>query len=1122
MRTTRWVALTVLIVAGMLTGSLVAAPELVRRVAIARIQAITHRQVHIDRVALNVFTGRLAVYGFRVADRAPGPDLADFEELDLRVSPFSLLRGHLWVRDAVLRAPRVRIVRHPDGFNVSDLVLGSGAAAGSLDATVDRFALIGGTVTLEDRALAVPQTWTSQNIRVEARNVSTRDEQGVAEGSSVTAGASVSVKFTQFRLYPIHLDGVVTVNGLDLSVARLYFPPDSKAVVKDGRASTFLHLVLDAKAGVRAEASGQIENLALVDPKTGERFLVVPKMKSQLSDFAFNDGQLAVGRFELTGSASALDPIARGGPRFETSTVRASIADLTWPVRTAARVEVQTSVPGGGTGTLTGAVRPPPAASQLSLRLVNVNLAPWARFLRTSAQIIGTAESDLRIDEPLAAGVPAHVRGSIAVNDVGVRDAGQQVLGVRRVEASGLDVHWPARLTVKRLSITGPRGVVERDKVGKLSLARLLSASAATLPKTPAARTGPARPSSATSPGVSIGEVVVREGELAWRDAAVSPAAALDFSGINARVTGITWPLGREPLGIQGTVRPPGGGQFDVRGRVSVDPVGGDLRIAASDASLAPYGPYLPTAAHIQGWADLDLAVHLPRTAEERLTARGSAALSRVDVRDEQRSVVRLERGVATDLHVVWPQRVVVQELALRRPWVLVERDQRGALTLLNLLPAAPEKNKTPTKPAAPEKNEAAAGADAGNGAIALAVRQLVIDEGGARVVDRSISPPFAVDVSRLDLNADGVATAPAKPARFSLKGRIGATSLLDLNGTISPLGGPLHLDVSGDLQGLWMPRTDPYLLRYVGWEAHGGFLTTNIRCRLDRDALDAQTDITLRRLDVARGSKDETQRHIGLPIGLIVALMKDARGDIHVSLPVGGRLSDPHFDFSEAIWSSIKNVVFKAITLPISWIGRVQYTPDLRIERIDVDPVRFRAGTAEPTAEGVTQVSRLAAFLQQAPSTRLALTPMVSRDDLAALKRRALDAEIGRVAQEKQISADDAARRLYGQRFPNQTPPGTSDAIDAALMEAEPLPASAASEMAAQRLDAVRTMARKSGVDTGRFVERKPIEGPNARDSQVALDVTAPEEPEHSGPRWSDFLHRLGRATSNSEPARE
>src|SRR5262249_58997203 len=116
---------------------------------------------------------------------------------------------------------------------------------------------------------------------------------------------------------------------------------------------------LDAKAGVRAEASGQLENLALVDPSTGERLLVVPRMTSQLSDFAFHDGQLTVGRFELTGSASALDPIARGGPRFESSTVRASIADLTWPVRTAARLEVLASVPGRGTGTLTGAVRPP-------------------------------------------------------------------------------------------------------------------------------------------------------------------------------------------------------------------------------------------------------------------------------------------------------------------------------------------------------------------------------------------------------------------------------------------------------------------------------------------------------------------------------------------------------------------------------------------------------------------------------------------------------------------------------------------------------------------------------------------------------------------------------------------
>src|SRR5678815_1657179 len=130
----------------------------------------------------------------------------------------------------------------------------------------------------------------------------------------------------------------------------------------------------------------------------------------------------------------------------------------------------------------------------------------------------------------------------------------------------------------------------------------------------------------------------------------------------------------------------------------------------------------------------------------------------------------------------------------------------------------------------------------------------------------------------------------------------------------------------------------------------------------------------------------DQAQARIGLPLGMLVALMKDARGDIRVALPVHGRLSDPRFDFSEAIWSTIRNVAVKAIAAPVSWIGRVQVSADSRIERIDVDPIPFASGQAALTPEAREQLARIAAFLEQAPDVRMALTPVVSSRDRAAL----------------------------------------------------------------------------------------------------------------------------------------
>ena len=107
---------------------------------------------------------------------------------------------------------------------------------------------------------------------------------------------------------------------------------------------------------------------------------------------------------------------------------------------------------------------------------------------------------------------------------------------------------------------------------------------------------------------------------------------------------------------------------------------------------------------------------------------------------------------------------------------------------------------------------------------------------------------------------------------------------------------------------------------------------------------------------------------------------MRDSRGDIRVSVPVGGRLTDPRFDFRETIRSAIRTVAINTITLPVSWIGRLQASPDSRIERVEVDPIRFQPASAVLTADGRTQATRVAAFLGQVGEVRMALAPVVSR----------------------------------------------------------------------------------------------------------------------------------------------
>ena len=1231
-------------------------PEVVRRVAVARIEALTGRPVSLARVDLALWFGRITLHEFRLYER-PGihgaaasataasvaatgprevagtprggagdaPPTAEFERLDVRIRLPWLLLGRVRIADIALTNSTVRVVRLPGGdFNISDLFRGESSTSEPLDLHVGRLAVRGGRVLLEDRALPEPRTWASEQLEIDAQDLSTRAGGGTASARSVTAGARVGMDLRQIRLYPIHLEGTVTTDGLDLSLAGIYVPPSSGFAIPQGRLTSTVTVALDARDGLRADVTSRVQDAVLTQARDGEVLAAVPELTSRVRDFAFRADALRVGELSVEGTMNVRDPTAGPKAPLKSSRVRARLDDVTWPATTAGRLDLESSIPGGGALAVAGTLRPPPEATQLRARVTDLNLAPWAHLLPIRARVTGFGQADLRIDEPLAAGVPARIQGSVAVTRVAVADERRQHVTAQRIEASGLTLDWPRQLAVERVVLTGPRAIVERDPSGRVSVADLaeprrggapapdartpagaagrrtpdapvgmripgvtaVSPDARPTPDARAADRSPAgaRPAAPAARGpaltVAVGEIAVRGGAVAWRDATVAPAAALDASGVNATIKGAGWPL-TGPLDVRADLRPPGGGALRASGRVTLDPLGADLRVAARGAELGPYQPYLATPGRLGGAADLDVAVSVPSLAEQRATVRGTAGLARIDVRDRERSVLRLERAQATGIDVAWPERIDVARVALTGPWVLAERDEKGAFTIRPLLtprapPAAARDAKSTEAAGAPSDAPAAppARADAkpgngggptdparGNGAhgdakpsdmapadaargaaapadvarggaapaegsptegssspeagqapppVAISVAHLTVEHGGMRIVDRAVDPPFAVDLRSTAMRLDGFSTARAKPARLELTGQLGESSELSLGGSVRGLGDrPLLVDLSGELRRFSAPRANPYVVEHAGWRIRQGSVSSKVRVRVEGDALSARTDLRVSQLALARAAvRDEAKARIGLPLGMLTSLMKNSRGDIEVSIPVGGRLDDPRFDFSEAIWHAVRTVAVNAIAAPVSWIGRVRYTRDARIDRVEIDPVPFPSGGDALTDEAREQLSRLAAFMGERLEVRMALTPVVSARDVAALRRPAVEAAIERAAKDGGLSREAAAARLFERRFPGRPLPDTSEAVIAALLEREDGNDGDVEDLGKRRVSALRTALKRAGVDSARLPER-PVARRGDADGQVALEIMEADVARSSGVRG--LLERLG-----------
>jgi hypothetical protein len=188
----------------------------------------------------------------------------------------------------------------------------------------------------------------------------------------------------------------------------------------------------------------------------------------------------------------------------------------------------------------------------------------------------------------------------------------------------------------------------------------------------------------------------------------------------------------------------------------------------------------------------------------------------------------------------------------------------------------------------------------------------------------------------------------------------------------------------------------------------------------------------------------------------MLVSLLKNVRGEIRLAVPVSGDLASRQFDLSDAFWAAMRETAISVMALPVSWVGKIFYTEDARIETVQIWPVYFEAGSTRFARGFDRHAERLATFLRDAPGVTLAMKAVHTVEDIVALKREAVRQRIDAGAREPGQTPEAVAARLFAERFPGQAPPGL-DALVTELVKAEPNPDAAARNLAAQRMDITR-----------------------------------------------------------------
>jgi hypothetical protein len=238
----------------------------------------------------------------------------------------------------------------------------------------------------------------------------------------------------------------------------------------------------------------------------------------------------------------------------------------------------------------------------------------------------------------------------------------------------------------------------------------------------------------------------------------------------------------------------------------------------------------------------------------------------------------------------------------------------------------------------------------------------------------------------------------------------------------------------------------------------------------------------------------DEVKKKVGLPLGMIVALVTDQDNGIKVKVPLSGEVSHVKADPSDAIWTAVKNVVVNIVSAPFRSIGSlVKGSSGEAGDELKIDAVTFAAGSAEVAPAMEQHLTKVADFLRGAPQVKLAMAPVAAPRDAESLRAQEVTLRIQRLQAERGLPDFAAAVAVaFKEQLPDVAPPKTEEEQLAVLKEREPAPDARMQELQARRLEAVRaTLSSAQGIPADRIVPGSARAATDAAEGRVELTVT-------------------------------
>lgn len=426
-----------------------------------------------------------------------------------------------------------------------------------------------------------------------------------------------------------------------------------------------------------------------------------------------------------------------------------------------------------------------------------------------------------------------------------------------------------------------------------------------------------------------------------------------------------------------------GDGHVNASGEISLQPIAANFDISTRDINLQLARSYVEPLVRIQlrsGLLDSDLKLQLRGASPLDIGVTGDASVGQLHVVDAARKRDLLKWQTLQLAGIDYQgDSLGIEHISLQRPYVRFIINENLTTNFSDLVvkqPGQPEQNtQVASKPP-----------------MALRIGGISVRDGSANFADFSLTPNFATAMGQLNGQIGTIDNQRPLVAAVDISGRVDRYAPVTIKGGLTPFDPLNSLDIATRFRNVELTTLTPYSGKFAGYRIRKGRMNLDLEYRIQQGQLNAQNKLLLEGLQL--GEKVDSPDAVDLPVRLAVALLKDTKGNIDLSLPVSGDLNDPQFSVMPIVWQTLRNLLLRATQAPFKFIAGLVSGNDQ-----DISQVSFAAGSAELNGAAQSALDTLAQALEERPALILEIEGLSAiKQDGPPLAVERLEAEYQRL----------------------------------------------------------------------------------------------------------------------------